>query len=161
MISVNLLPWRRIRDAQRRKNVKSIMIAGGIVCIVFYFLFFQKKMSPLPPQFKTIKKLPVITLPKAKVFKPQSPIFSDDWTRAENFLKVTPLHNLKWTGFLIKQNHISVFITSPNGFSYLLNLGDEVGLEKARIIEISREHIIFLIRNQKIIWTRPSHVFSI
>jgi Tfp pilus assembly protein PilP len=122
MIELNLLPWRDHARAQKRK--KYLLLAIGIsVCIsIFiasYFIFLHKKemQPPIIPQEKFVRSSP----------------------------ELRQLQQIKFVGFL-RQGHQQVaLLMSPTRDMMDVQVGDEVGRTKARVLSISEQRVVVVL----------------
>ena len=133
----NFLPWRE----KKRQFYQKLMVSGGVFiiiscmfCYFFYPNFLGNNQEKIKPQIKiATKKRPLVV----KKILPVGHSLND-----------TPLKTLKMLG-VIKNNRLTWgLIRTPDGKIVPINLGDNIGLEQAKVIAISPRKII-LVKHQR------------
>ncbi len=122
MMNINLLPWRMYQRARARR-IKKIGWIGLWVCVLLIMLF-NKNIFHLakPPQLQQKNQ--------KKIIKPA--IIS---------LQTVSLKQLKFIGFIQQNNIIWALISLPNGVTQVVVIGDIIGKEHARVLNISEQGI--------------------
>lgn len=126
MRQVNLLPWR-VYAAERRKKIYIIM--GSCFVLSAVSIFFIKNMQ-------AVRVTPVVHAPHVVL-------------TVNNTMDSIPLQRMKWQGY-IKENHITwALMMLPDHKTYAVQAGSVIGLEKAKVLEISDKSMTVMVQNEK------------
>lgn len=143
MIEINLLPWREDERRRQRRAIKILFFL--IIIFVMLSVKLFKPTHSSPPINKPFKMTPrfVSALPHGEMI-------SNVIDEHAELLTQTPLQQLRFVGFLSKENKTIAFLQAPNHITFFVKVGDVVGRERAQIIFLNEQIIILKLNQQTI-----------